>query len=169
MICTVISYFNFNFFTKVVAQSRGIEKEKNSNCITVKTLTGKTITVDFDPELTISGLKQIISASKLDVPVADQRLLYGGKTLESDSNTLADCLVSANSTLYLIVRGKQDRPLYSLSGDFLDPKYDYDFTDKVPDGKKCYRGNEEYFRPYGWKRYAVKVKHFYFLFILHNV
>ena len=33
----------------------------------------------------------------------------------------------------------------------------YDFTGKVGNGTKHYRGGYEYQRPYGWKRYAIKV------------
>lgn len=47
---------------------------------------------------------------------------------------------------------------YYLDRDVLDPVYDYDFTDRVDDGTMFYRGDWEYYRPYGWKRYALKVK-----------
>ena len=39
----------------------------------------------------------------------------------------------------------------------MDPKFDYDFTNQVDDGRKYYRGGYEYQRPYGWKRCAIKV------------
>lgn len=39
----------------------------------------------------------------------------------------------------------------------LDPKFDYDFTDLKDEGKKFMRGEFEYKRPYGWKRFAVRV------------
>ncbi|KAL1250706.1 hypothetical protein QQF64_018502 [Cirrhinus molitorella] len=39
---------------------------------------------------------------------------------------------------------------------FLDPRFDYDFTD-LKDSSTCKRGNEPYTRPCGWKRIAVKV------------
>ncbi len=41
-------------------------------------------------------------------------------------------------------------------GAFLDPKFDYDFTN-LQDNSACVRGNEAYIRPCGWKRIAVKV------------
>lgn len=39
---------------------------------------------------------------------------------------------------------------------FLDPKFDFDFTN-LKDTSKCVRGNESYTRPCGWKRIAIKV------------
>ncbi|KAK9976759.1 hypothetical protein ABG768_021962 [Culter alburnus] len=39
---------------------------------------------------------------------------------------------------------------------FLDPRFDYDFTD-LTDDSTCMRGNEPYKRPCGWKRIAIKV------------
>ncbi|MGH0117794.1 UNVERIFIED_CONTAM: hypothetical protein FKN15_039965 [Acipenser sinensis] len=40
---------------------------------------------------------------------------------------------------------------------FFDPPYDYDLTNINDNGKTFYRGGEEYRRPCGWYRYAVKV------------
>ncbi|KAI2665146.1 hypothetical protein ROHU_024522 [Labeo rohita] len=39
---------------------------------------------------------------------------------------------------------------------FLDPKFDFDYTD-LKDDSICKRGNEPYTRPCGWKRIAIKV------------
>lgn len=39
---------------------------------------------------------------------------------------------------------------------FLDPRFDYDFTD-LRDDSTCMRGNVPYKRPCGWKRIAIKV------------
>ena len=46
---------------------------------------------------------------------------------------------------------------YFIDSSLIDPKFDYDFTNKVSDGKKYFRGGYEYQRPYGWKRFAIKV------------
>uniref|UniRef100_W5MVF4 Uncharacterized protein n=1 Tax=Lepisosteus oculatus TaxID=7918 RepID=W5MVF4_LEPOC len=40
---------------------------------------------------------------------------------------------------------------------FFDPPYDYDLTQINDNGTTFYRGGEEYKRPCGWYRYAVKV------------
>ena len=47
--------------------------------------------------------------------------------------------------------------IFELDPSDLDPGYDYNFTNRSQDGKTYWRGGHEYRRPYGWKRYAVKV------------
>ena len=44
-----------------------------------------------------------------------------------------------------------------LSDSLLDPGYDYDFSSETDDGTEYYRGGKRYYRPYGWKRIALKV------------
>ena len=56
--------------------------------IFVKTLTGKTITLDVEPNDTIQNVKQKIHEIK-GTPIHQQRLLFAGKQLE-DSRTLSD-------------------------------------------------------------------------------
>merc|ERR1719427_1615684 len=42
---------------------------------------------------------------------------------------------------------------------YRDPGYGYDFTNLTAiHGEQYERGGAPYFRPYGWKRYAIKVK-----------
>ena len=54
-----------------------------------------------------------------------------------------------------ILNQRYDEVIEYESLDYLiEPKYNYDFTNKK-DKKKFYRGGYEYKRPLGWKRYAI--------------
>lgn len=48
--------------------------------------------------------------------------------------------------------------LFVMDDEFFEPRFDYDYTNMVRDPNTTYmRGNEIYKRPYGWKRFALKV------------
>lgn len=98
------------------------QQEAYAMSIFVKTLTGKTITLEADPQETVEQVKQKIM-DKEGVPIDQQRLIFAGKQLE-DARTLADYNIQEGSTLHLVLRLHPILNSLAINHGALSPEFD---------------------------------------------
>jgi ubiquitin-like protein Nedd8 len=69
--------------------------------IKVRTLTGKEIELDIEPDYKISQIKERVEEQE-GIPPAQQRLIYGGKQM-GDDKTAAECKIEGGAMLHLVL------------------------------------------------------------------
>ena len=133
-------------------------KSNESVQICISSSNGEIFCVTMSSNMnTIHDLKSLIE-EKLGMKTEDQCLSYQG-TLLQDTDTLQEYHITNNSTVKLTVRvrGGSSIELHYLDSTYMDPSWDYDFTNVSDGDNKFIRGGYPYDRPCGWKRIAIKV------------
>jgi len=76
------------------------------------------------------------------------------------TKTLGDCSINDNSNIHVLlcIRGGGPGEIYILDESDLTLEFHYDFSTLSNDRIMYHRGPHTYHCPYGWKRYALKVR-----------
>ena len=98
-------------------------------CISVKTLTGKLITLDVEPWARVGDVKALI-AEKVRVPAGKQTLFFKGKCLD-DRSTLAECGAQNDSMFCVVFRisGRMQINVTTIAGAVFG--FEVDATDGI--------------------------------------
>ena len=119
--------------------------------------------VGFDDTLTLQVTEahsvlhmKLQIQKKVKIALGQFDLLFRNRRL-NDDRTVKDYGLQPESTINLVPRLNGGGGPLTVSTDELAPEFDFDFTYVKDDGQRYMRGGFEYKRPYGWRRFAVRV------------
>ena len=87
-----------------ILQIQKVSRLRGGMPLRVKTLSGKTMTVEVEPDESIEMLKERIRAQE-GTPPEQQRIIFGGKQLDN-TKSISDYNIDKDSTLHLVLRLK---------------------------------------------------------------
>mmetsp|Transcript_2885 Transcript_2885/g.4211 ORF Transcript_2885/g.4211 Transcript_2885/m.4211 type:complete len:477 (+) Transcript_2885:1002-2432(+) len=90
-------------YQRLMGSVRGIVLDSACTFIFIKTLTGKTITIEFNVAMTTIDLKKMIR-NKEGIPTDQQRIIFNGKNMEDTKFLSSGHGVNPGDTLHLILR-----------------------------------------------------------------
>lgn len=101
-------------------------------------------------------------AATIGIHPGNQTVLYKGRRLAEDQSLIAQHVPGGSKVMLAWgPSGDGPIPVHYIKDSDLDPKFDYDFTDKKDDGSRFVRGEGKnkhiYERPCGWDRCAIRV------------